>query len=108
MTRPRDPADDELRIVEVYAAANEVDAGAVHAALADAGIEARIVGDKIGNVFELPIGFREPKVLVREPDALAARRVIEQLQDQMGDDYDDPNAKTDPLDVDEVGGEAGD
>lgn len=108
MTKPHDAADD-VRIVEVYSAANDVEAGAIRAALDAEGIRARIVGDRLGNVWgEVPLGFRsEPKIWVREEDAAAARRVIEQLQDQMGDEYDDPNAKTDPFDADEADGDGG-
>lgn len=105
MTESRDPAHDETHIVEVYAAANEVDAGAVRAALDDAGIKSQLVGDILGNSFHLPIGLGDPKILVREEDAPSARRIIEQLQDQMGDDYDDPNLKTDPYDEPSEDGE---
>lgn len=98
MTKLHDGADDHMRIVEVYSAANEIEAGAVRAALDAEGIRARIVGGQIGNILgDAPFGFRsEPKIWVREPDAAAARRVIEQLQDQMGDEDDDRDAKTDP------------
>ncbi|MDQ3331132.1 MAG: DUF2007 domain-containing protein [Planctomycetota bacterium] len=98
MNDPHDPADDDTHIVEVYAAANEIDAGAIRAALDEAGIRSRLVGNLLGNTFSIPIGIGDPKIVVREEDALAARRVIEQLQDQMGADYDDPNLKTDPFD----------
>ena len=101
MKSAREPVDHDVRIVEVYAAANEVDAGAMQAALADAGIEARIVGDMIGNAFELPIGFREPKLWVREEDAETARQVIQGLQDQIGSETDDDSA-TGPIGADEV------
>lgn len=87
---------DETHIIEVYTAANEVDAGAVRAALDDAGIKSRLVGDIVSHTFSIPIGIGAPKIVVREEDVAAARRIIEQLQDQMGDDYDDPNAKTEP------------
>ena len=73
---------DDIRIIEVYSAGNEVEAGAVRAALDAAGIEARIVGDRLGNVWgEVPLGFQsEPKIWVREEDAEAARQVIDDLQ----------------------------
>jgi hypothetical protein len=98
MTNSHPPQDDDIRIVEVYSAANEIDAGAVRAALDDAGIEARLVGDLAGNAFDIPLGVSAPKLWVREDDVAAALRVIEQLQDQMGAEFDDPNLKTEPDD----------
>jgi len=86
MTHDRDRAEDDLNIVEVYSAANEIDAGAVRAALDGAGIEARLVGDLAGNAFDIPLGVSAPKIWVREADAAAARRIIEDLQSRVGHD----------------------
>jgi hypothetical protein len=83
MTHAHDPADDDLHIVEVYSAANEIDAGAIRAALDEAGIEARLVGDLAGNAFDIPLGVSAPKIWVREADAPAARRIIEDLQSRI-------------------------
>ena len=95
MTHPHDPADDDTRIVEIFSAANEVEAGAVRAALDAEGIEARLVGDRLGNAWgEVPLGFRsEPKRLVRETDADAARRIIAELQDRRGEAFDEAEAE---------------
>ena len=70
--------DDDARIVEVYSAANEVEAGAVHAALEEAGIKAKLVGNLLGNATgDLQLGFHtDPKVLVLDTDAAAAREII--------------------------------
>lgn len=87
-----DHLGDDTHIIEVYTAANEVDAGAVRAALDDAGIRSRLVGDILSHTFSIPIGIGAPKIVVREEDAPAARRIIEQLQDQRGDEFDDSNA----------------
>lgn len=84
MTQPHDAADDD-RIVEIYAAANEIDAGAMRAALEAEGIDSRLVGDLVGNAFDVPLGFSGPRIWVREADAPAARRIIEQLQDRVGE-----------------------
>ena len=74
--------DDDARIVEIYSAANEVEAGAVHAALEEAGIKARIVGNLLGSATgDLQLGFHtDPKVLVLDVDAAAAREVIARFQ----------------------------
>lgn len=102
MTNPEFLGDD-THIVEVYTAANEVDAGAVRAALEDAGIRSRLVGDIASHTLSIPIGIGAPKIVVREEDVPAARRVIEQLQDQMGSDYDDPNAATGSFEGEDAG-----
>lgn len=99
MTHPDHP-DDDTHIVEVYAAANEIEAGAIRAALEEAGIQATLVGDKLGNAFELPIGLSEPKIMVREPDLAAARGIIEQLQQHLGESDAEPG--TEPSWADEA------
>lgn len=104
MTQPTDPADDDTRIVEVYAGANEIDAGAVRAALEEAGIRADLVGDLVGNAFDIPLGVSGPKVWVRESDAPAARRIIEQLQDQIGEE-DEARNTTERFDYGEPDGD---
>ena len=73
---------NDVRIVEAFSAANEAEAAAIRAALDAEGIEARVVGDRLGNAWgEVPLGFRsEPKVWVRETDLAEARRVIAELQ----------------------------
>lgn len=92
MTDSRRPEDD-VRIVEIYSAANEIEAAAVRAALDAEGILSRVVGDRLGNAWgELPLGYRsEPKVWVREPDLEAARAVIHRWQER-------PDAGTDEID----------
>jgi len=79
---------DDVRIVEAFSAANEAEAAAIRAALDAEGIEARVVGDRLGNAWgEVPLGFRsEPKVWVLETDLEAARRVIAELRSAAGTD----------------------
>ena len=84
MTHAEHPENNE-KIVEVYSAANEVDAGAVRAALEDQGIRAQLVGDLAGNAFDIPLGVSAPKIWVFEKDATAARLIIEQLEDRLGE-----------------------
>ena len=88
-----DFSDDETEIVEVYAAADVATAAAVRAALHEAGIEARMVGEQLGSaLYGVPLGFDSgPRLYVRESEAAAALRIIDQLQDQVGDQYDDPD-----------------
>lgn len=95
------PHDDDSRIVEIYTAANEIDAGAIRAALEQQGIEAKLVGDLLGNAFDVPLGFTGPRIWVHENDATAARRIVEQLQSQLGDE----TAEMDTLDVGEPDGD---
>jgi len=91
MTQSQVP-DDDTRIVEVYAAANEIDAGAVRAALEEAGIRAELVGVTVGNAFDIPIGFTGPRIWVREADGVSARSIIEAMQDRLGGDSSDAGA----------------
>ena len=86
------PEGDDTKIVEVYSAANEIDAGAVRAALSEAGIHAELVGNLAGGAFDVPLGISAPKLWVREEDAPAARQIIEQLQDRAGSDQNDQDA----------------
>ena len=106
MTRRAEHPGDETRIVEVYSAANEIEAGAVRAALDAAGIQARLVGDRLGNAWgEVPLGFRsEPKLWVREEDAAAARRVIAEFRANPGVEGLDETAESYPREGEEGGG----
>jgi hypothetical protein len=65
-------------IVEVYAAANVAEANLVKAMLADAGIEARVVGDLLNAAAGgVPFGdVVAPRVWVVQEDATRARRSI--------------------------------
>ena len=92
MTQPH--PDDDTRFVIVYESANEVDAGAVRAALDAEGIGSQLVGDRGGNAFPIPAGFSGPQIWVHESDAVAARAIIDRLQDQLGDE----TAEMDTLD----------
>jgi hypothetical protein len=78
---PRDysgmPAD---RVVEIYAAANAIEAHALCAVLAEEAIQAQIVGEQLGNAAGcLPLGETlAPRIWVREGDATRAREIIEE------------------------------
>ena len=68
-------ADSELR--EVYSAADTQDAHFIKAALEDAGIDARVVGDHLQNaVGDLPFVAIAPRVWVRSDDFEKARAII--------------------------------
>jgi hypothetical protein len=73
-----DPKND--RIVELCAAANEVEAHALCALLEEAGIRWRIVGETLGNAAGgLPLGDTiAPRIWVREEDAARAREIIDE------------------------------
>src|SRR5689334_5822771 len=68
----------ERTIVEVYAAANTPQAYLVKAALADAGIEAQVVGDMLqGAAGDIPLGLvSAPRIWVTEEHAEAAKQVV--------------------------------
>ena len=75
------PSDDE-EIVEVATCADDVEAGALAAALNAAGVPCNIVqgGAGVGGG-GLPLGqATEPKLWVREHDAPAARKVIADMR----------------------------
>jgi hypothetical protein len=67
------------RIVEFCSAANAVEAYIIRALLEEAGIQARVVGDLLGNAAGmLPLGETlAPRIWVRECDAAYAREIIE-------------------------------
>lgn len=69
---------------EVYAARDEIDATLVQAMLAEAGIEARIVGGQImGAVGEVPAGLPSaPRVWVAEEHAEEAKKLIRQMEEK--------------------------
>ncbi len=68
-------ADSELR--EVYSAADTQDAHFIMAALDEAGIDARVVGDHLQNaVGDLPFVAIAPRVWVRSEDFDKARAII--------------------------------
>lgn len=67
--------DPELR--EVYSADNTQEAHLVKAALEDAGIEARVVGDHLQNAIgDLPAVAIAPRVWVRTENFDQARKII--------------------------------
>jgi hypothetical protein len=86
-------ADSELR--EVYSAADTHDAHFIKAALEDAGIAARVVGDHLQNaVGDLPFVAIAPRVWVRSDDFDKARAIIaahqevgRQPKDEAGTDW---------------------
>jgi hypothetical protein len=75
------------RIVELCSAANMVEANCLCDRLAEAGIEARVVGDFLGGAAGgLPLGeATSPRVWVHQSDQARAREVIAQWQKEQGD-----------------------
>lgn len=69
-------------VVEVYSAANPVEAHAIRNLLEQAGIEARVVGDIIRMAGgELPLGqVTAPRIWVREADVGRAREIVRQYE----------------------------
>jgi hypothetical protein len=67
--------------VEVYAAKDSAEAYFVRNLLADAGIEAFVVGEALRTALgDVPINAAEPRVWVREIDEGRARPIIEAYQ----------------------------
>lgn len=72
------------RIVELCSAANEFEAQALCALLAEAGIQARVVGGLLGDAAGgLPLGEAvAPRIWVREEDAARVRQIIDKQADR--------------------------
>ena len=73
----RESADQE--IVEIYRAASFAEAHAIRLALEESGIACVVDGEDLqGALGELPMGWAtSPRLLVKSPDAVAARKVID-------------------------------
>ena len=70
--------DDENRLVEVYRAANELEAALVVALLDSEGIPAITSGESVGAVYGMQFGpLAEVRVLVKKALAPRARQIIE-------------------------------
>lgn len=70
--------------IEVYAARDEIDATLVQSMLAEAGIEARVVGGQIvGAVGEVPAGLPSaPRVWVSDGNEVVARELIREMEEK--------------------------
>jgi len=81
-------------IVDVYAAANAVEANLVKAMLADAGIESRVVGELLNAAAGgLPLGqVLAPRVWVAPEDAARARQSIIEWQSLQPDHFETETA----------------
>ena len=75
---------DADRVVEVYSAANSVEAHGLHGILEERGIRAEVVGESLANAAgRLPLGQSiAPRIWVREGDAGRAREIIEEYASQ--------------------------
>ncbi len=71
---------DDSNIVEIYSAANSIDAYAMANALKAAGIKARVVGDYLGmGSGGLPLGqSTAPKVWVHKEEEAQARELLKE------------------------------
>ena len=81
------------RIVDVYSAANGLEAHGLCAVLEERGIRAEVVGEALGSAAgRLPLGeATAPRIWVREGDSRRARELIEECTGQLqqaGDDLD--------------------
>lgn len=87
---------------KVYAARDEIDATLVQSMLAEAGIEARVVGGEItGAIGGVPAGLpTAPRVWVTDENAETARRLIREMEEKRADTWrqitkiDDEQTKT--------------
>ena len=79
--------NDENRPVEVYRAANEIEAALVVALLDSEGIPAITSGESLGSVYGMQFGpLAEVKVLVKKPLAPRAAQIIKERH--LGEDDD--------------------
>ncbi len=75
------PTDDP---VEVYSARNLTEAHLVRNYLADAGIEARIVGEALQSVLgDVPFQVASPRLWVKPPEAARALEVIAEYEAEL-------------------------
>ena len=85
--------DDKNRLVEVYRAANEIEAALVVALLDSEGIFAITSGESLGSVYGMQFGpLAEVKVLVKKVLAPRAAQIIEERhlgldEDELVDDW---------------------
>ena len=77
---------DNLDIVEIYSAANPIEAHALANALEAAGIKAEVVGDYLG-VGSLPLDRinANPKIWVRKEDETRARELLKEFKAEHGE-----------------------
>lgn len=74
-----------MQTVEVYRAANALQAHLLQATLIDAGIRSQIVGElRQGGLGDLPLGWSIPRILVDADDEAAARELIVDWEAQAG------------------------
>lgn len=75
-----------MQTVEVYRAANALQAKLLQSALAEAGIRSQIVGEFLqGGLGDLPLGWpTSPRIIVADDDEAAARRVIVEWEARAG------------------------
>lgn len=82
--------DDKNRLVEVYRAANALEAALVVALLDSEGIPAMTSGESVGSVYGMQFGpLAEVRVLVKRALAPRARQIIEERHlslDDVGDE----------------------
>ena len=68
---------DTDRIVEIYRAANLIEAHALRNALESSGIEARVIGDVLSTASGIPPGVETaPRIWVHDTDEHSAREII--------------------------------
>ena len=72
----------ETELIEVYRAANPIEAHTIRLALEDAGIKVEIDGESLQGG-EYPLGWSTaPRILVAESQVTAAREIMEQAHTQ--------------------------
>jgi len=90
------------RIVEVFSAANVVEAHSVRARLEEAGIEAQIVGEFLGNAAGwLPASDTAPRIWVRHADEARAREVIAEYLSEARQEAAEPEEAELPAEAEE-------
>jgi hypothetical protein len=94
---PHEAADD--RIVDIFSAADSVEAHGLCERLQDEGIFAQVVGDTLSNAAGcLPLGERTtPRIWVRESQANRAREIISEWRLESSRDEDDFTDRNDSL-----------
>ena len=90
------------RIVELCSAASLFEAYALHGALEEAGVPARVVGESLETAAgALPLGETvAPRIWVREEDAARAREIVDEWRRQTPEGFDEPDEPDEPSELD--------
>jgi hypothetical protein len=71
----------DTQLVEVYRAANGLEAQLFKVALEEAGIPTQVTGDSMAAILTPPLWWASPRLLVAEADAARASEILRDLEE---------------------------